>query len=51
MTRTAYGSVTGADAENNSRIAAGFLNNPIIYERYANGITVNQLVTDFGLDA
>jgi outer membrane protein len=45
---TAYGSATGADAENNSRIAAGFLNNPIIYERYANGVTVNQLVTDFG---
>jgi outer membrane protein len=45
---TAYGSVTAADAENNSRIAAGFLNNPIIYERYANGLTVNQLVTDFG---
>jgi outer membrane protein len=45
---TAYGSVTAADAENNSRIAAGALNNPIIYERYANGLTVNQLVTDFG---
>ncbi|HXA79219.1 MAG TPA: TolC family protein [Candidatus Acidoferrales bacterium] len=45
---TAYGSVTAADSENNSRIAAGALNNPIIYERYANGLTVNQLVTDFG---
>ncbi|MGA3295531.1 MAG: TolC family protein [Candidatus Acidiferrales bacterium] len=45
---TAYGSVTGADAENNSRITAGALNNPIIYERYANGVTVSQLVTDFG---
>ena len=45
---TAYGSVTAVDAENNSRIAAGALNNPIIYERYANGLTVNQLVTDFG---
>lgn len=45
---TAYGSVTAVDAENNSRIAAGALNNPIIYEREANGITVNQLVTDFG---
>jgi outer membrane protein len=51
--RSAYypmvnGSATGADAENNSRIAAGFLNNPIIFERYANGVYVNQLVTDFG---
>jgi outer membrane protein len=45
---TVYGSATGADSENNSRIAAGALNNPIIYERYANGLTVNQLVTDFG---
>jgi outer membrane protein len=45
---TAFGSVTAADAENNSRIAAGALNNPIIFERYANGLTVNQLLTDFG---
>ena len=44
----AYGSITGVDAENNSRIAAGALNNPIIYERYANGVTVTQLITDFG---
>ena len=44
----AYGSLTGAEAENNSRITAGVLNNPIIYDRYANGVTVNQLVTDFG---
>jgi outer membrane protein len=45
---TAYGSVTAVGAENNSRITAGALNNPIIYDRYANGLTVNQLVTDFG---
>jgi outer membrane protein len=45
---TAFGSVTAVDAENNSRIAAGALNNPIIYEREASGVTVNQLVTDFG---
>ncbi len=45
---TVYGSLTGAYAENNSRIAAGFLNNPSIYDRYANGVAVNQLVTDFG---
>jgi outer membrane protein len=44
----AFGSVTAVDAENNSRIAAGALNNPIIFERYANGVTVNQLLTDFG---
>jgi outer membrane protein len=45
---TVYGSVTGVDAENNSRITAGALNNPIIYEREGNGLTVNQLITDFG---
>jgi outer membrane protein len=45
---TASGSITGVDAENNSRITAGALNNPIIYERYANGLEVNQLITDFG---
>jgi len=44
----AYGSLTGAGAESGSRIAAGGLNNPIIYNRYANGVTVSQLVTDFG---
>lgn len=43
-----FGDLTGADAENNSRIAAGALNNPIIYTRYANGIEATQLVTDFG---
>jgi outer membrane protein len=45
---TAFGSVTGAEAENNSRVAAGALNNPIIFNRYSNGVQVNQLVTDFG---
>lgn len=45
---TAYGSLTAVDAENNSRITAGALNNPIIYERYANGLTLTQLVSDFG---
>jgi outer membrane protein len=45
---TVYGSLTGAYAENNSRIGAGFLNNPSIFDRYANGVAVNQLVTDFG---
>jgi outer membrane protein len=43
-----YGSLTGAGAESGSRIAAGGLNNPIIFNRYANGVTVSQLVTDFG---
>src|SRR5271156_5820898 len=45
---TAYGSLTGVGAENDSRIAAGALNNPVIYDRYANGLTISQLLTDFG---
>jgi outer membrane protein len=44
----ATGSVTGVEAESGSRIAAGALNNPIIYNRFADGVEVNQLVTDFG---
>ncbi len=43
-----FGSVTGAGALNGSRLAAGALNNPIIYDRLASGFTVSQLVTDFG---
>jgi outer membrane protein len=44
----AYGSLTGVEAEHNSRIAAGGLNNPVIYDRFAEGFTAGQLVTDFG---
>ena len=45
---TVYGSVTGAEAQDGSRIAAGGLNNPIILDRVAAGLSVSQLVTDFG---
>jgi outer membrane protein len=44
----AYGSATGVKAETDSRVAAGALNNSIIYSRFADGVTVQQLVTDFG---
>jgi outer membrane protein len=43
-----YGSATGVMAENDSRVTAGALNNPVIYNRFADGVTVDQLVTDFG---
>jgi outer membrane protein len=46
-----FGSVTGAGASDGSRIAAGALNNPIIYNRFASGIGVSQLITDFGRTA
>jgi outer membrane protein len=45
---TAYLSLTGVDSEAGSRIAAGALNNPIVFPRAAAGATVSQLVTDFG---
>ena len=45
---TIFGSFSGADAQSGSRIAAGGLNNPIIYNRIAGGISFGQLVTDFG---
>lgn len=44
----ASGSLTGAAAMPNSRIAAGGLNNPIIFDRESDGLLVGQLVTDFG---
>jgi len=45
---TATASLTGAGAIPDSRIAAGFLNNPTIYNRYSNGLEINQLIADFG---
>jgi len=45
---TFYGSFTGALADQNTRIAAGGLNNPLILSRLATGLTVAQLITDFG---
>ncbi len=45
---TVTGALTAVDAQAGSRITAGALNNPIIYERAAAGVTVSQLITDFG---
>ncbi len=45
---TAVGNLTGVDAQDNSRITAGGLNNPIIFPRAAGGVQVSQLITDFG---
>jgi outer membrane protein len=44
----AGGSLTGAKAETNSRIAAGFLNSPSVFDKFADGVSVSQLLTDFG---
>jgi outer membrane protein len=41
-------SVTGAQSEAGSRIAAGGLNNPVIFDRLAGGLSFGQMLTDFG---
>ncbi|MGA2751435.1 MAG: TolC family protein [Verrucomicrobiota bacterium] len=44
----ASATAVGTADPNNTRIAAGALNNPLIYEREADGATISQLITDFG---
>jgi outer membrane protein len=43
-----FGSLTGVGADGGSRLAAGALNNPVVYNRLGSGLSVSQLITDFG---
>ena len=45
---TLQGNATGVVSDSGSRLAAGGLNNPTVYNRFAVGLTLNQMVTDFG---
>lgn len=45
---TFFGSITGAGALDRSNLAAGALSSASIYNKFATGTTVNQLLTDFG---
>jgi outer membrane protein len=45
---TISGDLTAVEPHTGSRIAAGSLNNPIVYERAAGGLTLSQMITDFG---
>jgi len=45
---TVTGDLTAVGAHDDSRITASALNNPIVYNRAAGGLTVRQLITDFG---
>jgi len=45
---TATGDLTAVGAHDNTRITAGLLNNPSVYDRAAGGLDVSQLITDFG---
>lgn len=40
--------LTGVGANAGSRVAAGGLNNPVVFPRAAQGAVVSQLITDFG---
>jgi len=42
------GNVTAVMPHDGSRITAGALNNPSVYQRAAGGVTLSQLLTDFG---
>jgi outer membrane protein len=46
-TATLYGSAVGADSHD-TRLMAGGLNNPSVFDRAAQGIGLSQLITDFG---
>jgi outer membrane protein len=45
---TLYAYLTAVAAHEGGRISAGAISNPAIYDRAAGGVTVNQLITDFG---
>ena len=45
---TAVADLTAVGSHTNSRITAGAINNPTIYDRAAGGLSVDQLITDFG---
>jgi outer membrane protein len=49
-TANLYGTAAGADSDN-TRIMAGGLNNPSVFDRAAEGLGVSQLITDFGRTA
>lgn len=44
----AFGNLTAADAHEGTRITAGLLNNPSVFDRAGAGVTVGQLIADFG---
>jgi len=45
---TSTGYITAVEPHDNSRITAGGLNNPTVFERAAGGTLFSQLITDFG---
>jgi outer membrane protein len=45
---SAFADLTAVGAHQNSRLTAGALSNSSVYDRAAGGLTVSQLITDFG---
>ena len=45
---TVNGNITGAQAQTNSRIGAGVINDPRLFNHTGAGLTLSQLVSDFG---
>jgi outer membrane protein len=45
---TLEGDVTAVGADSGSRLAAGALNNPVVYNRIGTGVIANELISDFG---
>lgn len=45
---TAFADVTGSAANRNARLGAGALNVPSLFNRFSQGVTVDQLITDSG---
>jgi len=43
-----FGSFTAVGADNGSRLAAGGLNNPVVYDHVGSGLSIGQMITDFG---
>ena len=48
---TLSANITGAGGLSGSRLAAGAINNPLVLDRFAGGLNVSQLLTDFGRTA
>jgi len=48
---TTYGNLTGVKTQTGTRLATGYLAASNVYDRYADGLVVSQLVTDFGRTA
>jgi outer membrane protein len=42
------GAITGAQANVNSRLGAGILNDPRLFNHFGSGLTLSQLITDLG---